>query len=124
MLYLQIAIAGGIGSLMRFALARLSLHLGWTALPFATLIANVLGCFLIGYLSWSMAHHWAWPEQRQWVVMTGLLGGFTTFSAFSLETITMLQQGQAMKALAYVLLSVCVSLFFCWLGLSLARQSL
>ena len=123
MLYLQIALAGGIGAVLRFALGRLILNFGWTALPFGTMLANLVGCFLIGYLSWIMAHRWDWSLNHQTVIMTGLLGGFTTFSAFSLETITMLNQGSEFRALAYIALTVILSIFMCWLGLTLARQS-
>ena len=123
MLYLKIALAGGIGAVLRFGLGRARLNLGWTTLPFGTLLANLIGCFLIGYLSWLMAQNWGWSVNRQTVIMTGLLGGFTTFSAFSLETITMLNQGSVFRAMAYVALTVFLSIFMCWLGLSLARQS-
>ena len=123
MLYFQIALAGGIGAVLRFALGRLTVNLGWTALPFGTLFANLLGCFLIGYLSWIMAHRWGWSLNHQTVIMTGLLGGFTTFSAFSLETITLLNQGSGFRAMAYIALTVTLSICMCWLGLSLARQS-
>jgi len=110
MLYLKIAIAGGLGSVLRYGLARFSLHL--------------MGCFLIGYLSITMAQRWGWSEQNQIVVMTGLLGGFTTFSAFSFETMSMMQQGQALRAVIYVVATVCLCLLMCWLGMALARYSL
>ncbi len=123
MLYLQIALAGGIGAVLRFSLGRFTSHLGWTALPFGTLLANLLGSFLIGYLSWLMAHRWGWSVNHQTVIMTGLLGGFTTLSAFSLETLSLLNEGASFRAMAYVALTVFLSIFMCWLGLSLARQS-
>jgi len=121
--YLQIALAGGLGALLRYSLGRITLNLGWTALPFGTLIANLLGCFLIGYLSWMMAQRWEWSVNHQTVIVSGLLGGFTTFSAFSLETVNLLHQGAEIRAMAYIALTVCLCIFMCWLGISLARQN-
>jgi len=122
MFYLSIILAGGIGALLRYLLGRLAINLGWAALPFGTLIANVLGCFLIGYLSWMLVERWPLSNQVQVVVLTGFLGGFTTFSAFSLETISMIQQGVPLKAFAYVGISVMLCLFMCFAGLFLAKQ--
>lgn len=120
--YLAIILAGGSGALLRYLLGRATVNLGWAALPFGTLIANLLGCFLIGYLSWLLIHKWQMSREVQVVVMTGFLGGFTTFSAFSLETVTMIQQGASTKALLYVVLSVLLSVVMCFAGLLLAKQ--
>lgn len=120
--YLAIVLAGGSGALLRYLLGRATVNLGWAALPFGTLIANLLGCFLIGYLSWLLIHKWHMSREVQVVVMTGFLGGFTTFSAFSLETVTMIQQGASTKALLYIVLSVLLSVVMCFAGLLLAKQ--
>ena len=120
--YLAIVLAGGTGALLRYLVGRAAISFGWAALPFGTLIANLLGCFLIGYLSWMLVHRWQLTSQVQVVVLTGFLGGFTTFSAFSLETITMIQQGASFKALIYVGLSVVLCLLMCFAGLFLAKS--
>ena len=122
MFYLAIILAGGSGALLRYLLGRAAINLGWAALPFGTLIANLLGCFLIGYLSWMLVHRWQLSSEVQVIVLTGFLGGFTTFSAFSLETISMIQQGASLKAFAYVGISVTLCLFMCFAGLFLAKQ--
>jgi len=122
MFYLAIVLAGGAGALLRYLVGRAAINFGWAALPFGTLIANLLGCFLIGFLSWMLVHRWQLTSQVQVVVLTGFLGGFTTFSAFSLETITMIQQGASFKALIYVGLSVILCLFMCFAGLFLAKS--
>jgi len=124
MFYLALMMAGGSGALLRYLLGRLTFNLGWVALPFGTLIANLLGCFLMGYLSWMLLHRWSLSREFQTVVLTGLLGGFTTFSAFSLETINLLEQGSGARAVLYVLLSVVMCVVMCFLGLVVARQSL
>jgi len=103
--------------------AVLGLNQQWTALPFGTLIANLIGCFLIGYLSWVLVHRWQASEQFQVVVITGFLGGFTTFSAFSLEAITMFEQGSNTRALIYIMVKVALCILMCLLGLMLAKQS-
>ncbi len=123
MFYLAIVTAGGTGALLRYLLGRATVNFGWSALPFGTLIANLLGCFLIGYLSWMMLHRWQLSQEAQVVVLTGFLGGFTTFSAFSLETIAMFEAGAGLRAIAYVSLKVVLCIVMCLLGLMLAKQA-
>jgi len=84
--YIAIILAGGSGALLRYLLGRTTVNLGWAALPFGTLVANLIGCFLIGYLSWVLIHKWQVSREAQVVVLTGFLGGFTTFSAFCLNS--------------------------------------
>jgi len=121
--YLSIILAGGLGALLRYQIGRFAINLGWAALPFGTLIANLIGCFFMGYLSWMLIHRWSMSSEMQVVVLTGFLGGFTTFSAFSLETVRMLEQGADIKAIVYVLMSVVLCILVCFLGLWLARQT-
>ena len=122
MFYFALAVAGGMGVLLRFLLWRVATNLQWTALPFATLAANIIGSFLIGYLSWSLVHRWPVSAEVQIVVLTGFLGGFTTFSAFSLEVINLIENGLIGRAALYGLTSVVLCLIMCFLGLMLARQ--
>jgi len=123
MFYLSIVIAGGFGALLRYLVGRTAINLGWAALPFGTLIANLVGCFLMGYLSWVLIHKWQLSKEIQTVVLTGFLGGFTTFSAFTQETVNLLEQGASVKALSYVLISVVLCITMCFMGLVLARQT-
>ncbi|MCL4159342.1 UNVERIFIED_CONTAM: hypothetical protein GTU68_052681 [Idotea baltica] len=97
--------------------------MNWTALPFGTLLANIIGSFLIGYLSWMLVNRWQLSNELQVIVLTGFLGGFTTFSAFSLEVIGLFESGFNARALSYIILSVLLSILMCLLGLYLARQS-
>ena len=123
MLYLGIVLAGGSGALLRYLLGRASVALNWTALPFGTLLANVIGSFLIGYLSWQLVHRWQLSNEMQVIVLTGFLGGFTTFSAFSLEVVSLFETGFNARAVIYILLSVSLSILMCLFGLYLARQA-
>ena len=123
MFYLAIILAGGCGALLRYLLGGAAVNLNLSALPFATLLVNVVGSFLIGYLSWSMLHKWQLSREMQVVVISGFLGGFTTFSAFSLEVVGMLEQGFNGRAFLYALSSVILSVGMCLVGLMLARQS-
>ncbi|RBP49156.1 fluoride efflux transporter CrcB [Arenicella xantha] len=123
MFYLAIMLAGGTGVLLRYLLTRLTVHLGWSALPFGTIIANLVGCFLIGYLSWVLVHRWPVSPETQVVLTTGFLGGFTTFSAFSLEALMMFEHGAEVKAFAYIALQVILGISMCLLGLMLAKHA-
>jgi len=68
-------------------------------------------------------HRWQLSREIQTVVLTGFLGGFTTFSAFSLETVNLLEQDASLRALSYVLISVVLCVAMCFLGLFIARQT-
>ncbi len=111
---LQIALGGALGSVARYAAVRGVVAAGVTA-PVGTLAVNVIGSFLIGVL-FVLA-----PARIAPFLLVGLLGGFTTFSAFSLDTLTMIEAGEAPRALGYVLGSVILSVFACFAGLHLAR---
>ena len=106
---LLVALGGAAGSVARFGVG--------LALPFppATVVINIVGSSLIG-LVWTMLD----PRWHP-LLMVGVLGGFTTFSAFSLETLRLVEMGRMGHALAYVGASVILSLFACWLGMSLGR---
>lgn len=123
MFYLGIMLAGGCGALLRYSLGRAMLAQQWTSLPLGTLLANIIGSFLMGYLSWMLIHKWQLPTEVQVIVLVGFLGGFTTFSAFSNEVVTMIQNGFNFRAIAYVAMSVFLSILMCLLGLMLAKNT-
>lgn len=119
--YPSLMLAGGFGALLRYLLGRATINIGWTALPFGTLLANLIGCFLIGFLSGVLTQKWGASAQLQTILLTGFLGGFTTFSAFSLEAVSMLEQGDTARALIYMGVQVLFCLCLCFAGLLLAR---
>lgn len=112
--FLQVAIGGAVGATCRYALYRI-IPVGWAA----TLFVNVLGSFamglLVALLAQRLGHAWA-P-----LLLTGILGGFTTFSAFSLDVLVLWERDQGMLALIYVGLSVLLSLAAVMAGLALGR---
>lgn len=116
----QVALGGAVGASLRFLLGRgLYRVTGPADFPVAILTANVIGSFLMGVFVVAAAQRGL--THLSPLVMTGLLGGFTTFSAFSLETMTLFERGDYGAALLYVALSVGLSIGGLALGLSLAR---
>lgn len=107
MTYLWIAVGSALGGLLRYAITRATLNLD-TGFPFGTVLVNVLGCFLIGFFGTFTlpGSRYAVPENTRLFVMVGICGGFTTFSAFSLQTFDLVRSGAWGRALANVLASV------------------
>lgn len=117
--YVAIALGGALGACLRFASNELAANVFGKAFPFGTLLVNILGSFMLGLL-YGMFHSGvlvAMPWRS--FVAIGLLGAFTTFSTFSLDTVILLQQGDYNKAAANVLLNVLLCLTLAWLGLKL-----
>lgn len=117
---LQVALGGAIGSATRFlaGVAIYRVHPA-PAFPLAILFVNILGSFLMGFAVVYLAK--AGLTRLNPFFMTGLLGGFTTFSAFSLEAMTLYERGEIGLAILYVALSVILSLGALALGLTAAR---
>ncbi|MCW2363338.1 MULTISPECIES: fluoride efflux transporter CrcB [Sphingobium] len=120
-----VMIGGAIGAALRYQLGRASLRIMGPGYPWGTLAANVLGGLAMGLVAgWLAARYQGQQgEQIRLLVAVGLLGGFTTFSAFSLETMLMIERGEALNALGYVLLSVAASIGALALGLTLMRSA-
>ncbi len=114
---LQVALGGAMGAVARYGVNILSRR--WTGFPVGTLAVNVIGSFLMGVLVVVLAHKGG--TRHAPLLMTGILGGFTTFSAFSLDTVTLWERGQPGLAAGYVLASVGLSLLALILGLWAAR---
>jgi CrcB protein len=117
-----IGIFGGLGCMARFLASGWTHQLFGRSLPYGTLLVNVVGSFLLGLLmTFGLRGTLFSPELR--IGMTvGFLGGFTTFSTFSYETIRLLEEGSLWQAGANVTLNLLVCLIFSLLGMLLARQ--
>lgn len=119
-----IAVAGGgaVGALLRFWVSTGVYQLFGRAFPWGTLAVNVAGSFLMGLLFVLLLERSLLSGEWRAAVLVGLLGAFTTFSTFSIETLMLIEQADYVKALTNAVLSVLVCLFACWLGLALGRQ--
>ncbi|MCB6180037.1 fluoride efflux transporter CrcB [Rhodobacter sp. Har01] len=115
----QVALGGALGSSARYIVNVTSGRLLGTGFPYATLIVNVVGSFLMGLLVVALAEKFG--NRYAPFLMTGVLGGFTTFSAFSLDTLTLYERGQTGLALLYVAASITLSLAAIALALHLFR---
>ena len=120
-----VALGGAIGALLRYQTGRwLTWWLGpntVTAFPWATLTVNVLGSLAMGLLAGYLARHGQGGEQWRLFIGVGVLGGFTTFSAFSLELMLLIERGQAAQGLIYAVVSVLAGLTALYFGMILAR---
>lgn len=122
MQWLAIAIGGALGSMARFAsVGYITPWLNYR-FPIGTLTVNVLGSLLIGIAYVVLVEKIAAPSEWRLFFITGLLGGFTTFSAFSLEVLQLWQGGHVLNAFAYALGSVAVCLLAVFVGVFLAQK--
>ncbi|ADR23424.1 putative fluoride ion transporter CrcB [Marivirga tractuosa] len=116
---LLIGLGGGLGSIARYSTTTLAQKYLSSFLPYGTLIANLLGSFLIGVLIAYLIEN---PSQNiKLLLVTGFCGGFTTFSTFSYENFSYLQNGQVGMFLLYGMGSLAAGLFFVYLGFSFLR---
>ncbi|MGH7142908.1 MAG: fluoride efflux transporter CrcB [Planctomycetota bacterium] len=125
-----IFLGGGIGSILRYlaggwvqgSLSKFSGLRAWTLFPAGTMLVNILGCLVIGFLATAFSGHWRTvvPEEYRIGILTGVLGGFTTFSSFAWEGSSLARDNQYLQAAVYVLASVAVGLLAAWAGNRLA----
>jgi CrcB protein len=119
-----VALGGAFGSVARYRVGVWTLRRFGPNFPWGTLTVNIVGCFAIGLLSEVIARRLnASPEMRL-LLVTGFLGGFTTFSAFSLDVISLFERGATVAGASYVIASVGVSLCAVFAGLALGRAML
>jgi len=120
---LIVAFGGAIGSMLRYKLGGLALHhtQGWN-FPASTFSINVAGCFAIGILAALVEHHDLFSPSIRLLLFTGLLGGFTTFSAFGYESVFLLRRGLFSAAATYLGLSVVGGLAAVFIGMKMIDQ--
>jgi CrcB protein len=118
-----VALGGAIGSVARYKLGGFALHhtQGWD-FPVSTFSVNVIGCFVIGVLAALVEHHDLFSSSVRLLLFTGLLGGFTTFSAFGYESVFLLRRGLLSTATGYVLLSIVCGLGAVFAGIKMIDQ--
>ena len=117
----SVAAGGAVGSALRYLTTVAVQRAFGTGFPIWTLSVNVLGSFLMGILVSSIALKWSLGQVGQAFLMIGVLGGFTTFSAFSLDVVTLYERNQTVAAGGYVVASVGLSIAALFAGMSLTR---
>ena len=121
MIYLAVAIGGALGALSRFGMGQWLADSGYAHLHPATFLVNVIGALLIGIL-FVGAERFTLSEPTRLGMSVGFLGAFTTFSAFSLQLLTDIQEGEVLRAVSYAAATVFLCLISCLVGVELAKS--
>lgn len=120
--FLIVAAGGAVGACLRHMTGQAAMRLLGMGFPWGTLAVNLVGSFAMGVIVEWLARRTGAPAELRLFIVTGLLGGFTTFSAFSLDVAVLWERGAAMAAAAYVAVSVCGAIGALFAGLWLVRQ--
>ena len=120
--FVFVFLGAGVGGALRHAINLAALRLGWTDFPIGTLTVNVLGSFAMGALTALFAQRSDVPQEMRLLLTTGLLGGFTTFSTFSLDFVVIWERSKIATALAYGAASIVCSIGGLFLALWLFRS--
>lgn len=121
-IYIAIAVGGSLGAISRYwVFTTMHRWLGQD-FPYAVLSVNILGSVVMGFLSVLLVHRFQVSEEIRFGILLGFLGSFTTFSAFAMDTLNLLNTGALVKAMSYVLLSVFFCILGAWAGLVTAKQ--
>ena len=119
--WLSLAVGGVTGTFARYVLAGWVYEVAGAGFPYGTLIVNLLGCFLIGFLAALAEARSLLPPNARLLLMAGFCGAFTTFSTFMLETANLVKGGEVLKGLLNVLVSVLVGFVLFRLGVLVAE---
>ena len=121
-IYIAIAVGGSLGAVSRYWVTTRTYHWLGMDYPYGTLTVNVLGSLMLGFLSVLLVERFQLSEAIRFGLLAGFLGSFTTFSAFAMDSINLLNSGAILKSLGYMLLSVVFCIVAAWAGLIAAKQ--
>lgn len=117
-----IGIGGALGAMLRYTVNRTALQLMGHDFPWGTLAVNVTGSLLMGVFIAALAHFWQPPESIRLFLVTGFLGGYTTFSTFTLDVVTLYERGEVVSAGIYSIVSVLLSIGALFSGFVLVKS--
>ena len=119
---LIVAAGGALGSVGRYLVGVLAIRLWGPQFPWGTFVVNVAGSLMIGLLVEAVARALNQSAEMRMFMVTGFLGGFTTFSSFSLDAMTMIERGDVLHAVAYIAASLLLALIAVFAGLAIGRM--
>ena len=120
--YLIVFLGGGIGAMARHGMNLLAARLAWGAFPYGTMVVNISGSIVMGVIAGVFAFKTGGPQHLRLFLTTGILGGYTTFSSFSLDTALLYERGEVGQAALYVIVSVALSIAGLFMGLAAVRH--
>lgn len=118
---LIVGIGGALGSILRYVCQRFLPGISGSGFPWNTLLVNLAGCFIIGLLIGWFTRNSQAPEYIKLFAVTGFCGGFTTFSAFSIETFQLMKSDKWLWAIAYIALSVVIGILLTFSGYKITQ---
>ncbi len=121
-IYIAIAVGGSLGAVSRYWVSTGTYQWLGMGFPYGTLAVNLLGSLVMGFLSVMLVERFALSEALRFGLLVGFLGSFTTFSAFAMDSINLLNSGALLKSLGYMLLSVVFCVVGAWAGMLAAKQ--
>ncbi len=121
-IYFAIALGGSLGAISRYWVSTTTYSWLGSNFPYGTLMVNVTGSLVMGFLTVVLVERFDVSDEVRLGLIIGFLGSFTTFSAFSMDTIHWIESGAVIKALVYILVSVIACVLGAWAGLISAKQ--
>jgi CrcB protein len=121
-IYIAIALGGSLGAISRYWISGATYSWLGSNFPYGTLMVNVAGSLVMGFLTVLLVHRFDVSDELRLGLLVGFLGSFTTFSAFSMDTVHWIENGALIKASVYVLASVISCVLGAWIGLIGAKQ--